>query len=185
MKAGDFDIVEVVAKCKENDRKSQYIIYDRYYGKMMGVALRYFRNQDIACDIVQESFIKAFSKIEQFKGGTNFEGWLKRSVVNRALDELRKNKNVTFYGEDALYNVHEEENEDNSLYEGLDMSKILDAVHQLSDGYRTVFNLYVMDGLTHKEIASVLNITEGTSKSNYAKAKLKLKSILIKTNHLE
>ena len=114
MKAGDFDIVEVVAKCKENDRKSQYIIYDRYYGKMMGVALRYFRNQDIACDIVQESFIKAFSKIEQFKGGTNFEGWLKRIVVNRALDELRKNKNVTFYGEDALYNVHEEENEDNS-----------------------------------------------------------------------
>ena len=96
MKAGDFDIVEVVAKCKKNDRKSQYIIYDRYYGKMMGVALRYFRNQDIACDIVQESFIKAFSKIEQFKGGTNFEGWLKRIVVNRALDELRKNKNVTF-----------------------------------------------------------------------------------------
>ena len=65
------------------------------------------------------------------------------------------------------------------------MSKILDAVQELSDGYRTVFNLYVMDGLTHKEIASVLNITEGTSKSNYAKAKLKLKSILIKNNHLE
>ena len=65
------------------------------------------------------------------------------------------------------------------------MSKILDAVQELSDGYRTVFNLYVMDGLTHKEIASVLNITEGTSKSNYAKAKLKLKSILLKNNHLE
>ena len=81
--------------------------------------------------------------------------------------------------------AHEEENEDNSMYEGLDMSKILEAVQELSDGYRSVFNLYVMDGLTHKEISSVLNISEGTSKSNYAKAKLKLKSILIKNNHLE
>ena len=146
---------------------------------MMGVALRYFKDYDTASDVVQESFIKAFSKINQFEGGEYFGGWLKRIVVNHSLDQLRKNKKVSFTCEDELqHQTYDDETEDLSYYSGINMNQILEAVHELSDSYKTVFNLYVLDGLTHKEIANVLGISEGTSKSNYAKAKKKLKTIL-------
>ena len=179
MTAERLNIISLVEGCKKNDRKSQHIIYDKFYGKMMGVALRYFKDYDTASDMVQESFIKAFSKINQFEGGKNFGGWLKRIVVNHSLDQIRKNKKVSFTDEDELqYQTYDDESEDLSYYSGINMSQILEAVHELSDSYKTVFNLYVLDGLTHKEIAKVLGISEGTSKSNYAKAKKKLKTIL-------
>ncbi len=178
MKSEEFNIIGLIEGCKKNDRKSQHIIYNEFYGKMMGVALRYFRDQDTASDVVQESFIKAFSKINQFEGGVNFGGWLKRIVVNHSLDILRKNKKISFTNEDSLYDKSHVEEDDVSKYENINMNQILDAVQQLSTSYKAVFNLYVLDGLTHKEIAQVLNISEGTSKSNYAKAKAKLKVIL-------
>jgi len=180
MKTRDNDIVHLVLKCKENDRLSQHKVYEMFYGKMMGVSLRYFKDKDTASDIVQESFIKAFTKIKQFDGGKNFEGWLKRIVVNTSLDAIRKNKKISFTDEKTLYNQSEEVAAEKAIYEGINMSQILEAVNELSDGYRTIFNLYVMDGLTHKEIATYLNISEGTSKSNYSKAKAKLKVILTK-----
>ena len=178
MKSEEFNIIGLIEGCKKNDRKSQHIIYNEFYGKMMGVALRYFRDQDTASDVEQESFIKAFSKINQFEGGANFGGWLKRIVVNHSLDILRKNKKISFTNEDSLYDKSHVEEDDVSKYENINMNQILDAVQQLSNSYKAVFNLYVLDGLTHKEIAQVLNISEGTSKSNYAKAKAKLKVIL-------
>ena len=92
MTAERLNIISLVEGCKKNDRKSQHIIYEKFYGKMMGVALRYFKDYDTASDMVQESFIKAFSKINQFEGGENFGGWLKRIVVNHSLDQIRKNK---------------------------------------------------------------------------------------------
>ena len=180
MKSDEFNIIELIKGCKNNDRKSQHIIYDEFYSKMMGVALRYFRDQDTASDVVQESFIKAFSKINQFEGGVNFGGWLKRIVVNHSLDILRKNKKISFTSEDSLYDKSHIEEEDISKYENINMNQILDAVQQLSASYKAVFNLYVLDGLTHKEIAQVLNISEGTSKSNYAKAKAKLAQVASK-----
>ena len=179
MTAERLNIISLVEGCKKNDRKSQHIIYEKFYGKMMGVALRYFKDYDTASDMVQESFIKAFSKINQFEGGENFGGWLKRIVVNHSLDQIRKNKKVSFTSEDELqHQTYEDESEDLSYYSGINMNQILEAVHELSDSYKMVFNLYVLDGLTHKEIANVLGISEGTSKSNYAKAKKKLKTIL-------
>ena len=178
MKSEDNIIMDLVEMCKKNDRISQKIIYDKFYGKMMGVALRYFKNRDLASDIVQESFIKVFSKIEQFKGGKNLEGWIKRIVRNNCIDELRKNKKIYFTSEDVLKNISEEENDNLSNYEHLTISDISGAVQELSTSYRIVFNLYVFEGLTHKEIANTLNIKEGTSKSNYAKAKSKIKLIL-------
>ncbi len=179
MTADRFNIIPLIEGCKKNDRKSQHFIYEKFYGKMMGVALRYFRDEDTASDVVQESFIKAFSKIKQFEGGDNFGGWLKRIVINHSLDQLRKNKNVSFTNEELLKNqTYDDESEDLSFYSQIKMNQILDAVHELSDSYKTVFNLYVLDGLTHKEIAHLLGISEGTSKSNFAKAKRKLKTIL-------
>lgn len=185
MKSADNNIIYLIERCKENDRLSQKIIYEKYYGKMMGVALRYFNNSNIAKDIVQESFIKIFKKIDQFKGGKNFEGWIKRIVVNHSLDQLRKNKNIYFVSDEAIKNISEEKEEDLSNYKKLKTSDVIEAVQQLSSGYRTVFNLYIFDGLTHKEIAKSLNISEGTSKSNYSKAKSKLKEILSKKDNLE
>ena len=116
MKSADDNIVYLIEKCKENDRLSQKIIYEKYYGKMMGVALRYFNNSDIARDIVQESFIKIFKKIDQFKGGKNFEGWIKRIVVNHSLDQLRKNKNIYFVSDETIKNISEQKEEDLSNY---------------------------------------------------------------------
>ena len=179
MTAERLNIITLIEGCKKNDRKSQHIIYDKFYGKMMGVALRYFKDYDTASDVVQESFIKAFSKINQFEGGENFSGWLKRIVVNHSLDKLRKNKKVSFTSEYELqHQTYDDESEDLSYYSGINMNQILEAVHELSDSYKTVFNLYVLEGLTHREIAYLLGISEGTSKSNYAKAKKKLKTIL-------
>ena len=178
MKSEDNNIIDIVRKCKENDRLSQKIIYEQFYGKMMGVALRYFNNRDLASDVVQESFIKVFNKIDQFKGGKNIEGCIKRIVRNNCIDQLRKNKNIFFISEDNLKNIAEEKEENSSIYEHLTISDILSAVHKLSTSYRIVFNLYVFEGLSHKEIAKKLNIKEGTSKSNYSKAKSKIKFIL-------
>ncbi len=96
MIAERLNIISLIEGCKKNDSKSQHIIYDKFYGKMMGVALRYFKDYDTASDVVQESFIKAFSKINQFEGEENFGGWLKRIVVNHSLDQLRKNKKDKF-----------------------------------------------------------------------------------------
>lgn len=178
MKSEDNNIINLVRKCKENDRLSQKIIYEQFYGKMMGIALRYFNNRDLASDVVQESFIKVFNKIDQFEGGKNIEGWIKRIVRNNCIDQLRKNKNILFTSEDNLKNIAEEKKENLSIYEHLTISDVLSAVQKLSTGYRIVFNLYVFEGLTHKEIAKTLNINEGTSKSNYSKAKSKIKLIL-------
>ena len=179
MTAENFDITSLIEGCKNNDRKSQQFIYNKFYGKMMGVALRYFKDYDTASDVVQESFIKAFSKINQFEGGKNFGGWLKRIVINHSLDQLRKNKKVSFTNDEALQNqTYDNEDDDISYYSSIKMNQILEAVHELSNSYKAVFNLYVLDGLTHKEIANVLGISVGTSKSNYAKAKKKLKTIL-------
>lgn len=185
MKSSDDKIIHLIKGCKENDRLSQKKMYDIYYSKMMGVALRYFNDKDIASDLVQESFIKAFSKIEQFKFGNNFEGWIKRIVVNQSLDLLRKNKKIKFLREDSLVNVSQKESAPSPEYEKLNINDILSAVNDLSQGYKIIFNLYVFEGLTHKKIAEKLNISEGTSKSNYAKAKSNLKSILSKIHNIE
>ena len=185
MKSSDDKIIYLIKGCKENDRLSQKKIYDIYYGKMMGMALRYFQDKDVASDLVQESFIKAFSKIEQFKFGNNFEGWIKRIVINQSLDLLRKKKKITFLREDSLVNISEKTNDSIPDYQKLNINDILTAVNQLSKGYKIIFNLHVFEGLTHKQIAEELSISEGTSKSNFAKAKSNLKAILSKVHNIE
>ena len=125
MKSEGNNIIDLVQKCKENDRISQKIIYEQFYGKMMGVALRYFKNRDLASDIVQESFIKVFNKIEQFKGGENLEGWIKRVVRNNCIDQLRKNKNIYFTSEEVLKNIADEKTENSPLYEHLTISDVV------------------------------------------------------------
>ena len=178
MKLGAEDIQNLVDRCKENNRLAQKELYEFYYGKMMGVTLRYINDRDAASDVVQDGFIKAFSKIKKYTNTGSFEGWLRRIISNTAIDQLRKNKKETFLTNEENLEAEDEIKED-SIYQNISMSEIVNAVSKLSDGYRSVFNLYVMEGYTHQEISEILGISPGTSKSNYFKAKKKLKSLLI------
>lgn len=178
---------KVIKGCVAGDRKCQEEVFRLFFGKMMGVCLRYTRDRDTAQDMLQDAFIKAFEKIGDYSSTGSFEGWLRRIVSNTAIDHFRKNKNLILIEDDSLVGSDDDENEsaaesdnDDSLYDNIRPEMILEAMHQLSPAYRTVFNLYVYENRSHKEIAEILNISIGTSKSNFAKAKMKLKVLLQK-----
>lgn len=174
----------IVIGCMKNDRICQEKLFKLYYGKLMVVCLRYTNDKDTAQDILQEGFMKIFDKITSFESTGSFEGWMRRIVTNTALDHLRKSKKFNFV----------EENEINTKEEFVDYGEIqefensielkaefaLEAIQQLSPAYKTVFNLYVMEEYSHKEIAEMLGISEGTSKSNLAKAKMNLQKLIVK-----
>ena len=188
MKLSQRELSIIVEKCKKQDRLSQRRIYEMFYSKMMAICIRYAKNEDDAKDILQDGFIKVFEKIDRYGFEGSFEGWLRRIIVNTAIDTYRRKKRETSLNEalvksdDVTFDFEETVDK----YKGISISDIVESMHQLSPAYRTVFNLYIMDGLTHKEIAIKLNISEGTSKSNLAKAKANIKKILsrkIKMNH--
>ena len=173
---------EIIKGCIKQDRASQKALYEMLYGKMMGVCLRYARNRDEAKDMLQEGFIKVFSNIRSFANAGSFEGWVRRIIVNTAIDHLRKNKHEylivsTVRATDTADRADECENDD--FLASISKEDILKAVQQLTPAYRTVFNLYVIEGYSHKQIAEVLEISEGTSKSNLAKARFNLKKNLL------
>lgn len=175
----------LVTGCIRNNRKSQEILYKMFYGKMMAVCRRYTRNDDQAKDILQDGFIKVFKNIDKFNFQGSFEGWVRRIVVNTAIDFTRKAKNdyllmnegqeIEDFENDLLDESDEEEYE--SPFKVADVIK---GMEQLSNAYRTVFNLYVFENYSHQEIADALNISVGTSKSNLAKARANLRKILNK-----
>ena len=174
---------ELIAGCIRQDRTCQEALYKRFYGKMMGVCLRYAKNRDEASDMPQEGFIKVFTSIRNFASKGSFEGWVRRIIVNTAVDHLRRNKHEymivsTVYAREGDVPDPAEEVEDENLINNLSEEEILNAISQLSPAYRAVFNLYVMEDLPHKEIADQLGISEGTSKSNLAKARFQLKKNL-------
>lgn len=166
---------DLIQGCIDGDRQMQELLYKRYASKMYGVCLRYVANADDANDILQEGFIKVFKNLDKFRREGSFEGWVRRIFVNTAIEQFRKKI--------KLYNVDEvQENtlEDKEL-SALDLlatKDILNIVNELSPGYKAVFNLHVIEGFSHKEIADVLGITEGTSKSQLARAKGVLKKIV-------
>ena len=168
-----------------NHRKSQETLYKILYGKMMGICRRYTKNEDQAKDILQNSFIKVFRSLEKFSFEGSFEGWVRRIVVNTAIDFTRKSKNdyllmnenqsLEDFEENLLENDHEDE-----YTIPLNVKDVITGMEQLSPAYRTVFNLYVFESFSHQEIADALGISVGTSKSNLAKARANLKKILTK-----
>jgi RNA polymerase sigma-70 factor (ECF subfamily) len=174
---------ELIAGCIRQDRTCQELFYKQFYGKMLGVCLRYAKNRDEARDMLQEGFIKVFSALRNFAGRGSLEGWVRRIMVNTSVDHLRRNKHeylivstVSMREGDVPDRIDEVEEE--ALMSALSEEQILQAVQQLSPAYRTVFNLYVIENLQHKEIAVQLNISEGTSKSNLAKARYQLQKNL-------
>lgn len=173
---------ELIRGCIKNDRRSQEELFKLFYGKMLGICMRYARDRDTAEEMLQESFIKIFDKLEAFDYKGSFEGWIRRIVSNTAIDNLRKSKKnplLTDNDEDFKLGGSDPMVENEELqFVGLKAEIALEAIQNLSPAYRAVFNLYVMEEYTHREIAEILGISEGTSKSNLSKAKMNLQRVL-------
>ncbi len=155
----------------------QELLYKKFSSKMYGVCLRYSGNVDDANDLLQEGFIKIFKNLHKFRGEGSFEGWIRRIFVNTSIEHFRKKiklYNVTEVQENTV------EDTDLTILDTLAEKDIIAIVNELSPGYKTVFNMHVVEGYSHKEIAEILGITEGTSKSQLARAKGVLKKSLEK-----
>ncbi len=169
---------ELIKECIAGKALAQKRLYQTYSSKMMGVCLRYAGNYDEAKDVLQEGFIKLFEKLGTFSGTGSFEGWMRRIFVNTALDAYRKNKQERqlLDIDDVGYFLSVKELVTDEMA-AEDLMKIL---QKIPVGYRTVFNLFAIEGYSHKEIADMLGITESTSKSQYSRARDFLKNILEK-----
>lgn len=173
---------DIVKKCVNGNRKAQEQLYKFYYGRMMGVCYRYSSNADDAKDLLQEAFTKVFRGLKKYSSTGSLEGWIRRIVVNTAIDRHRKSKKAHFINDDPQLLDNNNQESADTIYSQFGEADIMEAIQQLSPAYKTVFNLYVFENLQHKEIAERLNINEGTSKSNLAKARQNLKAILNKKN---
>ena len=162
---------ELVKQCAKNDRKAQEEIYQLFSGKLFSICLKYSKNKHEAQDNFQDGFITIFNKIGQFKFKGSFEGWLKRVMVNTILLKYRQKNVLNLVTEEIPDEVIVDIDDDDEV--SLDF--LLNLIQELPDRYRMVFNLYVLDGFSHKEISKMLQIAEGTSKSNLARARAILK----------
>lgn len=168
------ELEDLIIQCKKQDREAQSLLYQRYADVLFGQCLKYASNYEEAKDHLQESFITIFSKINQYKGTGSFEGWMKRIAINTALQSYRKKREVPLQREELIkanersLDIEEISNTD------LPLSFLLTIVRELPEQYRLVFNMYALDGYSHKEIAEILDIAEGTSKSNLFRARANL-----------
>ncbi len=168
----------VIDACLAGNRQAQFELYKLYSKAMYNVSLRILKNATDAEDVLQNSFIDAFSKLDTFAGQSSFGAWLKRIVINNSINFLQR-KRFNFDEFDA--NTHAQdaiENPNDIPYEALSVEKVQKALAQLPDGYRVVFSLYMFEGYDHEEISEILQISESTSKSQFHRAKKKLKEIL-------
>jgi len=165
---------DIIDRCKSGEHKAQFQLYKLYYKAMYNTCLRIVNDSLEAEDIMQESFLKAFEKINFYKGEVSFGAWLKRIVVNHSLDELRKRRLITDSIEDSVYEIKEEEEEENNKDIQWKIEEIKKEINNLPDGYRIVISLYLIEGYDHDEISEIMNISSSTSRSQCARAKKKL-----------
>ncbi len=163
-------IEELIAGCKKNDTKAQAQIYKLFAKKFFGVCLKYSGNYAEAEDNLQDGFLIIFNKIEQFNFKGSFEGWAKRIMINNALQKYRGIRFLEIVNEDVAQEESVEIDDEN-----VSLDYLIGIIQELPERYRLVFNLYVLDGYSHKEIAEMLDITTGTTKSNLARARQILK----------
>jgi RNA polymerase sigma-70 factor (ECF subfamily) len=160
---------DLIAGCIAGDRKMQEELYNRFASKMYAVCLRYANNSDDAQDLLQEGFIKVYKNLHRFRAEGSFEGWVRRVFINSSIEHYRKKQAKLTTVSDKEENTIEDS--DISALDSLAERDIINLIQDLSPGYRTVFNLYVIEGYSHKEIGELLGISEGTSKSQLARAK--------------
>ena len=166
-----------MAACLESNRQAQYELYQRFSYMMNGICLRYGANQAEAEDILQDSFVKAFKNLDRYKADGPLGAWMRRITVNTALEQYRRNNSLKNFG--IMLDINESNVlvEDGAI-EQLELEDLLSKIQSLPKGFRTVFNLYAIEGYNHKEIGDLLNISAGTSKSQYSRARLLLRTMI-------
>jgi RNA polymerase sigma factor (sigma-70 family) len=176
------DLLNLIQGCIKEERESQRKLYKLFYGYAMSVCLRYCQTREEATEVLNDGFLKIFLKVKKYNPERSFKGWVRRIMINTALDNYRHNLKH-YYAEDVSeleQPALTESAEDKLSYEDL-----IRLVQELSPAYRTVFNLYVIDGFNHEEIAQMLSISVGTSKSNLSKARANLQARLKKSSEDE
>lgn len=172
-----YTIDDLMEGCKAGDRKTQELLYKHTSAKLFALCLRYARDRMEAEDSLQMGYIKIFQKIKEYRGEGSFEGWIRRIMVNTAIESYRKNlKHLSLVQIEDAY----EQPATGFDYSKLGMQDLLQLVQQLADGYRLVFNMYIIEGYSHKEIAQTLGISESASKSQLSRARAILKEKIIK-----
>lgn len=173
----------IIQGCLRNDASSQKELYHRYSPKMMAVCYRFAHNKEDAEDMLQEGFIKVFSQIHSFRNQGAFEGWIRRIIVHTCINHLKKHKRFN-ESVDLIYASTVQIREE-SIPSIVQAKQIVDSIRLLPMGYRTVLNLYAIEGYSHKEISMMLEIEESTSRSQYTRAKQMLEDILVKRNIIQ
>ncbi len=171
---------DIIEGCRKNKKQAQTALYQKYAPMLRGITYRYLNQFDIANDLVHDALILILSKIRQFKGAGSFEGWMKRIMVNTVLAYFRKQKQLQLF--DETYMPAKDNEQDNNFFTGIleqtSQQEILNLINELPAGYRMVFNLYVFENYSHKEIAELLNVSENTSKTQLMRAKKMLRQQL-------
>ena len=173
---------QLIEACRLGDRKAQYKLYSMYAKAMLNVSMRILNDQQQAEDVLQESFLNVFNKMDSFRGESTIGAWIKRIVINKSLNAVKKKK--TYFSElnTEIMQLTTEQDIDDKGFE-YTIADVKRGLQYLSDGYRTVFSLFAFEGYSHKQIAVELNISESTSKSQYLRAKNRLKEIVINKNY--
>ena len=162
----------LVKRCIDGNQKAQRVLFEKYAPKMLAVCLRYSKDSFQAEDVLQNAFIKVFTKLDTFKGGS-LEGWIRRIIVNTSLDQIRKNQK--FQDNVPMDSVEYLVETNSYILEGLQEMDLLKLINEMPEGYKVVFNLFAIEGYSHKEIAEQLGVSENTSKSQYSRARGYLK----------
>jgi RNA polymerase sigma-70 factor (ECF subfamily) len=165
-----------IEKCIARDYKALQTLYEYFSGRLYGICLRYTKDTDDAQDVLHDSFIKVFENLKNFRGSGSFDGWMRRIVVNEAINFYRRKKKVQFSDYDTVEFSIQDHTPD--IISELSNKELLELVQRLPDGYQLVFNLYAIEGYKHREIADMLGITENTSKTQYLKAKRRLQEYI-------
>ena len=174
---------EIIELSKEGNPKAQYQLYKLYSKAMFNICVRMLNSREEAEDLLQESFTDAFMKLNSFRYESSFGAWLKRIVINKCINSIQKKKVELVFPEHQVEPAPKEEKVDYGQIE-MDIRKIHNAMEKLPDGYRVIFSLYALEGYDHSEIAQILEISESTSKSQYLRAKQKIRDLL-NNNHDE
>jgi RNA polymerase sigma factor (sigma-70 family) len=171
---------ELIERCKAGESDAQFKIYGLYYKSMYNACLRIVNDAPVAEDLMQESFLSAFSKIKTYRGTVSFGAWLKRIVVNRSIDHIRRKKPDMLELNNHHSDIRDEEAADDFEYSDDLIKKVKQALSMLPDGYRIVLSLAILEGYDHSEVGQILGISESTSRSQLARAKKKIISIIKK-----
>ena len=168
----------LVSECIKGNARAQRELFDKFARKMMTVCLRYSKNTEQAEDVLQDGFVKVFFKLKDYKGEGSLEGWIRRIMVNTALDRIRKD--LKFSNNASFDDVGYKLNYDDFTFEKLVAEDLMKMVHAMPNGYKMIFNLFAIEGYSHAEIAETLGVTENTSKSQYSRARAYLRERLEK-----